>query len=139
MDLLKLRVLVCATLLYLAPLLVFGQSNRGRISGTVTDPTGASIAGAKVTIENLGTHVLRELTTNGEGNYVATDIEPGFYSVKAESPNFKTIVRDKIQVEVANDLKIDFRMMPGAVTETVEVLEQAPLTDTSNAVLERDS
>jgi hypothetical protein len=135
MDLSKLRVFLSAMLLCLLPMVVFGQSNRGRISGTVTDQTGASIAGAKVTIENLGTHVLRELTTNGEGNYVATDIEPGFYSVKAELANFKTVVRDKIQVEVANDLKIDFRLVPGAVTETVEVSEQAPLTDTSNAVL----
>jgi hypothetical protein len=135
MDLSKLRLFICS-ILCLAPMLVFGQSNRGRISGTVTDPTGAAIAGAKITIANLGTHVPRELTTNGEGNYVATDIEPGLYSVRAESANFKTIVRDKIQVEVANDLKIDFQMQPGAVTETVEVLEQAPLTDTSNAVLD---
>jgi hypothetical protein len=135
MDSWKVRVIAGVVLLCLVPLLSPGQSNRGRISGQITDGTGASIPGAKVTIENLGTHVARELTTNGEGNYVATDIEPGFYSVKAEAGNFRTMVRDKIQVEVANDLKIDFRMTPGAVTETVEVSEQAPLTDTSDAVL----
>src|SRR3984893_17893259 len=135
MDLWKARVVVFVILLCLVPMLGFGQSNRGRISGQVTDPSGASIPGAKLTIENLGTHVQRTLRTNAEGNYVATDIEPGFYSVKVEVGNFKTVVRDRIQVEVANDLKIDFQMAPGAITETVEVTEQAPLTDTSNAVL----
>src|SRR3984893_4802682 len=135
MDLWKARVVVFVILLCLVPMLGFGQSNRGRISGQVTDPSGASIPGAKLTIENLGTHAQRTLRTNPEGSYVATDIEPGFYSVKVEVGNFKTVVRDRIQVEVANDLKIDFQMAPGAITETVEVTEQAPLTDTSNAVL----
>jgi hypothetical protein len=135
MDLSKMRVFICAILLGLLPMLALGQSNRGRISGTVTDGSGASVPAAKITIENLGTHVQRTLMTNAEGNYVATDIEPGFYSVKAEAKNFKTVVREKIQVEVANDLKIDFQMAPGAISETVEVSEQAPLTNTSDAVL----
>src|SRR5277367_2259815 len=135
MDSWKARVIAGVVLLCLVPMLSLGQSNRGRINGQITDGTGASIPGAKVTIENLGTHVVRVLTTNGEGNYVATDIDPGFYSVKVEAGNFKTVVREKIQVEVANDLKIDFQMAPGAVTETVEVSEQAPLTNTSDAVL----
>jgi hypothetical protein len=119
----------------LLPLLTAGQSNRGRISGEVTDSSGAAIPGAKVKIENLGTHVARNLITNNDGNYVATDIEPGVYSATAEAANFKTEVRARIQVEVANDIKLDFQLQPGAVTEVVEVKEQVPLTETSNAVL----
>jgi len=111
------------------------QSNRGRISGQVTDASGAVIPGSQITIENLGTHVARNLVTNSDGNYVATDIEPGVYSVKAEAKNFKSVVREHVQVEVANDIKIDFQLQPGAVNEVVEVKEQVPLTETSNAVL----
>ena len=114
---------------------VFAQSNRGRISGQVTDSSGGAIAGAKVTIENTGTHVVRTLQTNTQGDYVATDIEPGIYSVKAEAGNFKSVVRENVQLEVANELKIDFQLQPGAISEVVEVTDVVPLTETSNAVL----
>ena len=114
---------------------VSAQTNRGRISGEVTDSSGGAIAGAKVTIENLGTHVDRVLTSNSAGEYLALDIEPGFYSVKAEAASFKTVLREHVQVEVGNDIKIDFQLQPGAVTETIEVTEAVPLTETSNAVL----
>ncbi len=129
------RCIVVAIMLCIVPLLAFSQSNRGRISGQVTDSSGAAIVGAKILIENLGTHVQRTLLTNRDGEYVATDIEPGFYSVRAESDKFKTIVRERVQIEVGNDLKLDFQLQPGALSEVVEVTEEAPLTETSNAVL----
>jgi hypothetical protein len=113
----------------------FAQSNRGRISGQITDSSGAAIPNATITIENLGTHVPRILSSNSDGNYVAGDIEPGFYSVRAEAPSFRPVLRERIQVEVANDIKLDFRLQPGVVTEVVEVKDEAPLTETSNAVL----
>src|SRR5664279_2542083 len=135
MVLIQIRRLLSVLLLCLVPLLVFGQTNRGRISGQVSDSTGAVIPGAKITIENLGTHVQRTLQTNNEGSYVANDVEPGFYSLKVEVTNFKTAVREHMQVEVGNDIKADFQLQPGAVSETVEVKDEAPLTETSNAVL----
>ena len=121
--------------LCLVPLLVVGQTNRGRISGQVTDSSGAVIPGAKITIENLGTHVQRTMPTNNEGNYVAGDIEPGLYSLKVEAANFKTAIRESLQVEVGNDIKADFQLQTGAVTETIEVKDEAPLTEAANAVL----
>jgi hypothetical protein len=114
---------------------VFAQSAQGRISGQVTDTSGAVIRKAKVTIENLGTHVKRTLETNQAGEYVAPVIEPGFYSITLEAPGFKTSVRERVQIEVANDLKIDFQAQPGTVTEVVEVKDETPLTETTNAVL----
>ena len=117
--------------LCLSPLLAFGQSSRGRISGQVIDSSGASIPTAKVTIENLRTHVVRTLQVNNEGSFVAPDIDPGFYSVKAEAPSFKSAVRESIQIEVANDIKVDFQLQPGSVSEVIEVKDEAPLTETS--------
>lgn len=117
------------------PVFLSAQTNRGRITGQVNDSSGATIRGAKITIENLGTHVRRTLETNGSGEYVALDIEPGFYSLRAEAAQFKTVLRDRIQVEVGNDLKIDFTMQPGGVNEVIEVTDVAPLTESTNAVL----
>ncbi len=119
----------------LVPVVLFAQSNRGRISGQVTDSSTAAIPGAKIVIENQGTHIERTFETNGEGSFVATDVEPGVYTVRAEAKNFKSVVRDHVQVEVGNDIKLDFKLQPGAVSEVVEVNEEAPLTETSNAVL----
>jgi hypothetical protein len=135
MELSNRRCFLLALFLFLLPSLILAQTNRGRFTGQVTDSSGASVPGAKITIENLGTHVLRILETNGNGDYVALDIEPGFYSLKAEVPQFKSVLRDRVQVEVGNDLKIDFRMQPGGVSEVIEVTEEAPLTEVSNAVL----
>jgi Carboxypeptidase regulatory-like domain/TonB dependent receptor-like, beta-barrel len=131
----QFRMFIFLCVICLLPLVTFGQSNRGRISGQVTDSTGAAIAGARVTIENLGTHVLRSLQTNSEGTYNEPNAEPGFYSVKVEAQGFKSVVRDKVQIEVGNDVKLDFQLKPGVVTEVVEVSGEAPLTEASDAVL----
>jgi carboxypeptidase family protein/TonB-dependent receptor-like protein len=113
----------------------FGQTSQGRISGRVIDASGGVVAGATVTIVNLGTQVKRALETNASGDYVAPAIEPGFYSVTVEAPGFSKVVRGRVQVEVANDIKLDFQLKPGQVSETIEVKEEAPLTESSNAVL----
>src|SRR5262245_49341430 len=82
----------------------FAQT-QGRIMGRVTDMSGALVVGAKVTIENVGKNVHRDLQTNSSGDYVAPGLEPGIYSLTVEVPNFKKAVRDHVQIEVGNDLK----------------------------------
>ena len=119
----------------LSPRTILAQTSQGRFSGQVTDSSGGSIASATVTIENLGTHVKRVLLTNAAGDYVAPDIEPGFYSIAVEVAGFSKVVREHVQVEVANDLKIDFQLKPGTTNEVVEVKDEAPLTESTNAVL----
>jgi hypothetical protein len=111
------------------------QSAQGRISGQVTDASGGAIVGAKVTIANTASGVARVLETNAAGEYVAPDIEPGIYSVTVENAGFEKTVRERVQIEVGNDLKIDFRLKPGAVTQSIEVNEDLPLTETNDAVL----
>ena len=87
-----------------------GQTSQGRISGQVTDASGGVVGKATVTIENLGTHVKRVLETNTSGEYVAPAIEPGFYSVTVEAPGFSKVIRGRVQVEVTNDIKLDFQL-----------------------------
>jgi len=124
-----LLVLVCL------PVLLRAQSSQGRISGQVTDSTGGVIASAGVTIENLGTHVKRDLQTNAAGEYVAPGLEPGFYSITVQATGFSKVVRERVQIEVANDLKINFELKPGTLSEVIEVKDEAPLTESTNAVL----
>ncbi len=111
------------------------QTAQGRISGQVTDSTGAAVPNATVNIENTGTHVSRTLQTNSTGDYSAPSIDPGVYAITVEAPGFTKVVRERVQIEVGNDFKIDFRLKIGSINETVEVKDEAPLTEASNAVL----
>jgi hypothetical protein len=124
-----------AVLLIISTPSAFAQTAQGRISGQVTDSTGATVPSATINIENLGTHVSRTLQTNETGDYVATSIDPGVYSMTVEAPGFTKVVRERVQIEVGNDVKIDFHMRIGSISETVEVKDEAPLTEASNAVL----
>ncbi len=117
------------------PYVLLAQTSQGRFSGLVTDSSGGVIPHATVTIENLDTHATRVLETNSSGEYAASSVEPGFYSLIVESKGFSKVVRERVHVEVAQDIKIDFQLTPGEVTQTVEVQSDAPLTETSNAVL----
>lgn len=71
--------------------------------------------------ENTLTQVKRELQTNAEGEYDASGLDPGAYSVTVSAPNFETVVRDKLQVEVSRAVRADFSLVPGQVSQAVEV------------------
>ena len=111
------------------------QTYQGRILGSVTDPSGAVIGGATVTITNIANGTVRSLTTNAAGDYNAPNLEPGPYSVTAQASSFKKAQRTGLQLEVAKDIRADFKLQPGAVTETVTVSEEAPIVETTNDVL----
>jgi Carboxypeptidase regulatory-like domain len=111
------------------------QSNTGRILGSVTDQTGAALANATVTVTDMQRGVSRTLTTDQAGAYVAPNLVPGTYKVRAEAKGFRTVERVNIGIEVAKDAVIDFTLQPGQVAETVVVSGEVPLLDTSSATL----
>ncbi len=113
----------------------FSQSNAGRILGTVTDQTGAALAGASVTITDVQRGTTRVLTTDGAGAYVAPDLVPGEYKVHAEAKGFKSVERVNIQLEVAKDAQIDLALQPGDVAQTIVVTEEVPMLDTTSSTL----
>jgi hypothetical protein len=112
-----------------------GQSQEGRILGTVTDQSGGLVKGARVTITNVDTGVTRTLETNDAGDYVAPSLPPGPYKLVVEATGFKKIERGGIRLEVAKDIRLDLTMQPGSVSETVTVSEQIPLVETTNDTL----
>src|ERR1035437_2434978 len=116
--------------------IAFAQTYLGSINGSVTDATGAVIPKATVTVTNVGKGITYTYATNQAGGYAAQNLEPGLYIVTAEGPHFRTITHPNVELEVARTLRVDFQMVPGAVTERISVTEEAPPVDTSNAVLE---
>ena len=91
-----------------------GQTSEGRILGTVSDPTGAVIPGAKISITNIKTEMTRQLVTTSDGTYVAPNLEPGMYTVTAEAPGFKKAVSTQFALEVSRDARIDMKLQTGA-------------------------
>ena len=88
-----------------------------------------------MTITNTATGVSRNLSTNAAGDYNAPNLEPGPYMVTAQAASFKKAQRTGLQLEVAKDIRVDLKLEPGAVSETVTVSEEAPIVTTTNDVL----
>src|SRR5690348_8456203 len=91
------------------------------IVGTVTDPTGASVPGAKVTITNTATGTSRTVTSNQAGNYDAPDLNIGTYTVKSEMSRFKAYERTGITLNVNATVRVDIPLQIGAAQESVTV------------------
>jgi len=111
------------------------QSTAGRVLGTVTDQSGAAVVGANVTIADVDRGTSRALVTDTAGAYVAADLQPGNYKIRVAAKGFKTAERPSVVVEVATDLRADFTLQPGQVTEIVEVTQEIPLVNTTSATL----
>src|SRR5437660_2281466 len=129
------RVLPIAWFLLLTCLPLFCQSYTGRILGTVTDPSGAALKGAPVTVSDEQRGVTRTLTTDDAGAYLALDLAPGFYKVRAGATGFKSVERQNIPLEVAKEALIDFALQPGDVSETIVVSSEIPMLNTVSSTL----
>jgi hypothetical protein len=114
---------------------VSGQNATGRISGTVTDATGAVIGGAKITVTNTGTGASRDTSSDNVGNYQVLDLPIGKYRITAEKAGFAKMITGEQQLLIGQTLRTDLTMSVGATTETVEVEATASSVETVNATL----
>jgi hypothetical protein len=121
-----LIVLGCAGVLCLA------QSDRGSVSGTVTDPSGSGITGAKVTVTNTAMGTQNATVTTGAGEYTIPELPAGAYSVTVVAPGFTTLVRNGITVSVGETARVDLQLGVGQSNITVTVTEDVPLLQTDN-------
>src|SRR5262245_57512628 len=104
--------LLIVTALAAVPLLA---QNFGEITGTVSDPTGAVISGAAVTVISAATNQVRRVVTNDTGAYSAPFLVPGQYEVRVETPGFKAAARKDVDLQVGATARIDFTMQVGEV------------------------
>jgi len=120
---------------FLVSVPVFSQANMGRILGSITDSSGAVIGGARVTVTDVERGTSRVLTTDEAGAYNAPSLLPGTYLIRAELTGFKSIERPNVVLEVGREIKIDFSLEPGAISEKVTVTDEVSLVETTTAVL----
>src|SRR5579872_4515971 len=121
-------------LLFCFGLPLLGQT-LGDISGRVTDPSGAGVPAAVVTLTNTATNAGRTESTTGEGLYTFTAVPPGIYNVKVEHPGFRTVSSTNVEVQVQQSVRLDLTLQVGQVSETVEVSAQAALLQSENATV----
>jgi hypothetical protein len=95
------------------------------IVGTVTDPSGAVVAGGQVKITNIGTGQTRTLTTNFSGTYQAPELQVGTYSVEVTAPGFKKYEQTNIVLNVNDTARVDAALQVGEATESVTVAAEA--------------
>ena len=130
------------TAVLLAALLMFspravGQAVNATLLGTVTDESGAVVAGAKITITEMKTGVVHTVDTNESGNYEVPDLAPGQYEVAAERQGFKKAVHSGVDVLVNTDTRINLVLQPGTAQETVIVTSELPILQTDRADIGR--
>ena len=115
----KRHLLVVFVLLSTA--LLVGQTFRGTILGSVTDPSGAFVAGATVKVRNEATGLERTTVTSGDGSYTVSELPIGTYSVTVTLTGFQTAVTNNVAVDVATERRVDAQLKTGQVSQTVEV------------------
>jgi hypothetical protein len=123
-------VLLVLTGLFLVAAAVFAQSASGTITGVVTDPAGAVIAGAAVQGKNVETGVVYPGVTTATGRYTLLQVPPGNYEVTVSVQGFKKYVRQALTVQAAQTLPVDITLEVGAVTESITVNAEATLLKT---------
>lgn len=125
----RLRSLTVLTALvmisaFIAPVFsetAFAQSSKGILVGTITDPSGARLEGARVKITNAQTGVARETVTTGEGQYRLDAVDPGTYTIEVTSDGFKTFTLENVTVVAAQATTSDFTLEVGTPSEVINV------------------
>ena len=97
---------------------VWAQSENGRITGTVTDSTGAVVSGATINVTSQATARVVTVQSGGAGEYSVNALKPGAYKIEVKAPNFKTVTQD-VTVEVGQAQTLNFTLTTGTVSETV--------------------
>lgn len=130
-----MRILKAVLAVLLAPCLLAAQSTFGTILGTVTDPSGAVVPSAKVTVTNLGENVSVSATTDAQGNYEVPNLKAGLYEVAIEAAGFKSFKATGVPLAARQVVRVNATLEVGAVTESVQVRAAAPVITTDTQTI----
>ena len=131
-----MRARIVLVFVFLAAVSLSAQTFRGTILGTVTDPSGAVVAGATVTVKNVGTGLERTTDTSADGSYALPELPIGTYTVTISLTGFQTAVTTGVTVDVAGERRVDAAMKTGQVSTKVEVSgDLLPQVETTSAEL----
>ncbi len=127
----KPTAILCATLLY--SMVLLAQSDRGTITGTVQDATGAVVPGAKLTLTNTQTGVTFTIPTNDVGDYTVPQLQPGVYNIRVEKDGFRPASVTGIALNASATVRADATIEVGTAAQAVEVSASAIALSTENA------
>ena len=111
---------------------VAAQTFRGSVNGTITDNSGAAISGAEVKVMSVETGLTRTVVTTEDGNYTASELPPGNYSITVTKTGFRTATAKNVVVAVGSATRANIALAPGEVQEAVTVQADIPLIETSS-------
>src|SRR6266850_3889585 len=114
---------------------LWAQKDAGAIVGLVRDASGAVVGGAKVTVEDVDRGIALTVSTNDQGEYVASPLRIGRYSVTVEKQGFKKAVAGPVQVSIQDRVGVDLKLVPGMATEVVTVSSERPQLETETSEL----
>ncbi len=123
---------LAAALLLISAVPAMAQSDRGTITGTVSDQTGAAVPGVQVTLKHIGTGESIPMTTNEVGQYSRPNLAPGDYQVVFEAQGFRKAIRSGISLKVTDVLRVDAKLELGAVADAIEVTAEAARIQTDS-------
>jgi hypothetical protein len=130
-----MRFLFSPVSLFLLTSAALAQSDRGTITGTVTDPAGAVIANAPIQAKNVATGAVYTAASTSTGNYTLPELPAGAYELSVAVTGFKRFTRQGLAIQVAQIARIDIPLEVGALSDSVTVTEAAPLLNTENGEL----
>ena len=116
-----MRARIILVFVLLAVVSLSAQTFRGTILGTATDPSGAVLPGASVTVKNVGTGLVRTTETSADGSYSLPELPIGTYTVTVTLAGFQTFVTTGVNVDVSTERRVDAAMKPGQISTKVEV------------------
>jgi hypothetical protein len=132
----RATLLVCAVALLLAvPPLLLAQLTTGRIAGVVTDSSGSAIPDVAVTVTEVETATSTSVKTDATGNYLATNLKIGKYTVSFQKQGFQRSVESNVDVGIGQVVRVDVALKVGVVTQTVEVTSAPALLQTETSSL----
>src|SRR5580704_1849288 len=127
--------LVCLAVLFsCAPSFAQAVVN-STVTGTVTDPSGASVVGAQVGLTETGTGLARSTQTNADGSYIFPDLPTGHYQIQVKKDGFNSYVQQNIVLEVASNPTINIVLQVGSVDQKVTVEASAAMVETHSNIL----
>src|ERR1700752_3160729 len=132
------RILMFAgflSFLVFAALTLSAQIDTGGITGTVTDPSGATVAAATITLTNDATGVVLSTKSTSTGTYSLSSVRPGTYTLRGEAAGFQTFVDSGLEVHLQSTLTVDIGLTAGEVKQEVSVTAAAPLLQAENAAV----
>ena len=121
------RVTKSASILFLGWGILYAQSERGSIRGTVEDATGAVLPGAKITAVSVATNIEISTSSTEAGNYNIPQLPPGLYTVAAEHAGFKKLIQENVVVQVSGVTALDLHLNVGQVSDSVTVSDSAAM------------